>query len=159
MTPVGACRTCDCHMWVPRLNRASVNWSVIVQPSSEKGCQLWAGLVSTLVHTACHDYALQEISVTPYTRTVLCLVFELMLYWLLFEFHSMLLLYAYLTLEFEMKRLRSLAYNFLCQMILTMWSCIVYRDMLISKPEQMWTPDVNISNPLEELESLVLVQV
>ena len=30
-----------------------------------------AGLVS-LVYTACHDeYALQEISVTPYTRTVL----------------------------------------------------------------------------------------
>ena len=56
----------------PRLNRASVNWSVVVvQPSSEKGCQLWAGLVS-LVYTACHDeYALQEISVTPYTRTVL----------------------------------------------------------------------------------------
>ena len=55
-----------------------------------------AGLVSTLVYTACHDYALQKISVTPFTRTVLCLVFnELMLYWLLFEFRSTLLFYAY----------------------------------------------------------------
>ena len=79
-----------------------------------------------------------------------CLVFnELMLYWLLFEYRSMLLLYAnFLMLEFEIKRLWSLTYNFLCQMILTMWSCIVYRDMLISKPEQIWPPDVNISNPL-----------
>ena len=33
----------------PRLNRASVKWSVVVQPSSEKDCQLWPGRVSTLV--------------------------------------------------------------------------------------------------------------